>query len=162
MKCVNHPEKDASGSCVYCGKLFCPDCLVNVKGRMYCKDDVANVFDEEKEKAEKSQTQTPMVFMNAGGGGGGSSSSSSSSGSGAGLDSGQLVPKKNKVIAAILSFLLGWIGIHKFYLGQPVQGIVYLCLFWTGIPLLISLIEGLIYLFTSDHIFARKYGGWVV
>ena len=76
MKCAKHVEKDAVGACVYCGKLYCADCLVEVKGKMYCKDDLSKVFDEVKEQ-NKQAAPTPMVFMNAGGGGGGSSSSSS-------------------------------------------------------------------------------------
>ncbi|MDP2906245.1 MAG: hypothetical protein Q8O22_08100 [Candidatus Omnitrophota bacterium] len=41
MKCVNHIEKDASGACNHCGKSICPDCMVEIKGEMYCKDCLA-------------------------------------------------------------------------------------------------------------------------
>ena len=30
--------------CTYCGKPFCKDCLVEVKGKMYCKNDLDKVF----------------------------------------------------------------------------------------------------------------------
>ena len=46
MNCVIHPDKEASGTCTYCGQFFCKDCLVNVKGRMVCKNDVSRVLDE--------------------------------------------------------------------------------------------------------------------
>jgi hypothetical protein len=46
MNCVNHPDKEASGTCTYCGQFFCKDCLVNVKGKMVCKNDVSRVLDE--------------------------------------------------------------------------------------------------------------------
>ncbi len=51
MNCTKHPEVEAQGMCVYCGKPFCKDCLVEVKGKLYCKDDLGNVIDE----AAKSQ-----------------------------------------------------------------------------------------------------------
>lgn len=150
MNCANHPDKEASGACVYCGKLFCPECLINVKGRMYCKDDIGKIMEEEKSKARNSQSHAKKLYMN-----GGAKSSSSAA-------SGQLIPTKNKVLAAILAFLLGSLGIHKFYLGQSSMGIIYLLFCWTGIPLLISLVEGIVYLVSSDHMFARKYGGQVM
>ena len=37
MKCAIHPEKTASGSCVYCGKLHCENCLVEVNSRNFCR-----------------------------------------------------------------------------------------------------------------------------
>ena len=36
MNCTNHENVEASGMCTYCGKPFCKDCLVEVKGKMYC------------------------------------------------------------------------------------------------------------------------------
>ncbi|MBF7682187.1 TM2 domain-containing protein [Acinetobacter sp. B5B] len=65
---------------------------------------------------------------------------------------------KNRFIAALLAFFLGGFGVHKFYLGQTGWGIVYLIFCWTFIPYLISFIEFIIYLCTSDEKFAAKYG----
>lgn len=65
---------------------------------------------------------------------------------------------KNKIIAAILAFFFGGFGVHKFYLGQIGQGIVYLLFFWTVIPFFIAFIESILYLVMSDQEFARKYG----
>jgi TM2 domain-containing membrane protein YozV len=65
---------------------------------------------------------------------------------------------KNKVTAALLAIFLGGIGAHKFYFQQIPMGIVYLLFCWTGIPAIIGLIEGLIYLSMSDSDFASKYG----
>lgn len=65
--------------------------------------------------------------------------------------------KKSKVVAVLLAIFLGGIGLHKFYLGQIGWGIVYLLFCWTGIPSLVGLIEGIIYLTMSDAEFARKY-----
>ncbi|PLW80803.1 hypothetical protein C0585_00735, partial [Candidatus Woesearchaeota archaeon] len=49
-------------------------------------------------------------------------------------------------------------GAHKFFLGKPGQGLVYLLFFWTGIPSLVGLIEGIIYLVMDDYAFYEKYG----
>lgn len=65
--------------------------------------------------------------------------------------------KKSKVAAALLAIFLGDFGIHKFYLGRPIQGIIYLLLFWTGIPAIIGFFEGIIYLCMSDASFTKKY-----
>ncbi len=66
--------------------------------------------------------------------------------------------KKNRVLAALLAFFLGWFGAHKFYLGRIGQGILYLIFCWTAIPALIAFVEFIIYLVTSDEEFAKKYG----
>lgn len=65
---------------------------------------------------------------------------------------------KNKLAAGLFGILLGSLGIHKFYLGQIGWGIVYLLFCWTGIPGVIGIIEGIIYLSMSDEAFCEKYG----
>jgi len=65
---------------------------------------------------------------------------------------------KSKITAGILAILLGDFGIHKFYLGKIGQGIVYLIFCWTGIPAIIGLVEGILYLLMKDEEFAQKYG----
>ena len=49
--------------------------------------------------------------------------------------------KKSATVALVLTIFLGGLGIHKFYLGKPVLGILYLVFSWTGIPSLIALVE---------------------
>lgn len=65
-------------------------------------------------------------------------------------------PIKSKIAAGILAILLGGWGIHKFYLGKVGMGIVYILFCWTGIPSLVGLIEGIIYLTSNDHNFQVK------
>jgi TM2 domain-containing membrane protein YozV len=65
---------------------------------------------------------------------------------------------KSRIGAALFAIFLGSFGIHKFYLGQTGQGILYLLFCWTFIPGIIGFIEGIIYLCTSDASFARQYG----
>lgn len=64
---------------------------------------------------------------------------------------------KNKIVAALLAIFLGGIGIHKFYLGRVGWGIVYLLFSWTGIPMVLGWIEGIIYFSMSDKAFETKY-----
>lgn len=67
-------------------------------------------------------------------------------------------PAKDKIAAGLLAVFLGGIGIHKFYLGKIGQGIIYLLFSWTFIPSIIALIEGIIYLTTSDRSWLQKVG----
>ncbi|NOU92479.1 NINE protein [Paenibacillus sp. LMG 31456] len=64
---------------------------------------------------------------------------------------------KSKVTAGILAILVGGFGVHKFYLGKTLLGVVYLLFCWTGIPSIIGLIEGILYLTKTDDEFQRKY-----
>jgi TM2 domain-containing membrane protein YozV/ribosomal protein L40E len=65
-------------------------------------------------------------------------------------------PVKSRTTAAILAFLLGGFGAHKFYLGKVGLGFVYLLFFWTFIPAIIALVEFVIYLTQDDATFAAK------
>lgn len=64
---------------------------------------------------------------------------------------------KNKIVAALLALFLGSLGIHKFYLGQNVAGIIYLLFSWTFIPGIIAFFEFIGLLFMSDDVFNVKY-----
>jgi len=68
---------------------------------------------------------------------------------------------RNKLVAAIIAFLLGPLGIHRFYLGRTGSGIAMLVLSCTIVGLLISvpwaLIDMVRYLVMSDREFAERY-----
>lgn len=64
---------------------------------------------------------------------------------------------KSKTTAGLLGILLGGVGAHKFYLGKVGLGILYLVFCWTFIPVIIGLIEGILYLTATDEAFAQKY-----
>ena len=69
------------------------------------------------------------------------------------------IKEKNRIIAAILAFS-GTItipGLHKFYLGQPLWGIVYVLLSWTPIPKVASAIEWVWYLTQEEETFDRYF-----
>jgi TM2 domain-containing membrane protein YozV len=65
---------------------------------------------------------------------------------------------KSRISAALLALFLGGFGIHKFYLGKPGQGMLYLLFCWTLIPALLAFLEFIVYLCTSDEKFAEVYG----
>ncbi len=64
---------------------------------------------------------------------------------------------RSKITAGFLAIFLGSLGIHKFYLGRPVQGAFYLGFSWTGIPTLLGLGEGLYYFLMADWEFNKEY-----
>lgn len=58
-------------------------------------------------------------------------------------------------IAIVLAIFLGWLGGHRFYLGQIGWGIFYLAMFYIFTPLVVvlSLIDAIRYLFMSEEDF---------
>lgn len=69
---------------------------------------------------------------------------------------------KNKIVAALLAFFLGPLGVHKFYLGRPGAGIAMLLISLTVIGLLVTgiwaFIDFILLLIMSDEEFAERYG----
>jgi len=70
-----------------------------------------------------------------------------------------LIKRKSRSIAAILAFsgTLTISGLHKFYLGQPLWGLLYVFLSWTPIPKIASAIEGVWYLTQDEETFDRNF-----
>lgn len=64
---------------------------------------------------------------------------------------------KNRTTAGVLALLLGGLGVHRFYLKQIGLGILYLVFFWTFIPAIVALVDGIIILLQSDESFNAKY-----
>lgn len=65
--------------------------------------------------------------------------------------------RKEKNTAAILSFFVGGLGIHRFYLGQTLMGVFYLIFCWTFIPACIAFIDFFAFIFMSQNKFDLKY-----
>lgn len=63
---------------------------------------------------------------------------------------------KSRTTAAVLAILLGGVGAHKFYLGKPLYGIIYLLFVLTFIPAFLGLIEGIRYVMMSDAEFQDR------
>lgn len=66
---------------------------------------------------------------------------------------------RNKVVAILLAFFLGWFGAHRFYLGQTFFAVLYLVFCWTFIPGLLSIFDFIGLLLTSDEDFDRRFNG---
>lgn len=72
---------------------------------------------------------------------------------------------KSRIVAAVLAFLLGGLGVHKFYLGMPKPGIIYLLITVLGsfvvvgplITFVLCIIDLVKYLQCSDEEFERVY-----
>ncbi|MCL2593444.1 MAG: TM2 domain-containing protein [Defluviitaleaceae bacterium] len=115
MECSKHAGQQASGMCTYCGKVFCSECLVEIKGKMYCKEDVEKMLSEpqaNEQNANQAQPQPQIIINNQ-------NTNQNNQG-------GLQPPYKSKVVAAILCFFFGYLGVHRFYVGKTGTGLLYL------------------------------------
>lgn len=65
---------------------------------------------------------------------------------------------KSKIIAIVLALLLGRYGIHKFYLGKPSIGLLYLLFSRFEFTMFLSLCDVLFYLFIDEKNWLELYG----
>jgi TM2 domain-containing membrane protein YozV len=63
---------------------------------------------------------------------------------------------KNRVVAALLAIFLGYLGVHRFYMGDVTGGIIRIVICFGAFGL-IPLIEGIIYLTKTDEAFEAEY-----
>ncbi|WP_254769482.1 TM2 domain-containing protein [Salinilacihabitans rarus] len=63
----------------------------------------------------------------------------------------------DQIAAGVLALLLGGLGAHKFYQGNVKLGLIYLCFFWTGIPALLGIVEGILMLVADEREYEEKY-----
>ncbi len=74
------------------------------------------------------------------------------------IDTGRgLIRIKDRLAAALLAFMGGWFGLHKFYTGRILLGIIYFLFCWSIIPAIIGFVEGVLYLLMTDEEFDYKY-----
>lgn len=73
------------------------------------------------------------------------------------IPGGESGASSDQVAAGLLAILLGGVGAHKFYQGNAKLGVIYLCFFWTAIPALLGLIEGILILVADQEEYERKY-----
>lgn len=66
---------------------------------------------------------------------------------------------RNKWIAIVLALLVGGFGVHKFYLGRPITGTLYLLFCWTPVPLILSFLDFLFLLAISTESFDVLFNG---
>lgn len=63
----------------------------------------------------------------------------------------------SRTTAALLALLLGGLGVHRFYLGRPVSGILFLLFCWTLVPVLIAFVQSIILFSITDAEFTDQY-----
>ncbi len=66
MKCVNHGDRDAVGACNLCAKSICSECVVNLKGEIYCKECVAVKMGAAKKEEHSPALAAILSFIIAG------------------------------------------------------------------------------------------------
>lgn len=64
---------------------------------------------------------------------------------------------RSRVMAGLLAIFFGFLGLHKFYLGKATWGLVYLFFSWSFVPMILGVVEGLMYLLMSNQEFEKKY-----
>ena len=94
--------------CKFCGKQINIDAVMCV----HCGRQV-----EELKSSQPQQVQPQVVINNT--------NAITNTNTNAGMPQG--VKPKNKWVALLLCFFLGFIGAHKFYEGKILLGIVYIC-----------------------------------
>ena len=72
----------------------------------------------------------------------------------------QLSDNPNQVAAGVLSILLGDIGVGHFYTGQTLRGVLDILFCWTGVPAIIGLVEGIIWLCDSEEEWSERVAKW--
>jgi TM2 domain-containing membrane protein YozV len=66
--------------------------------------------------------------------------------------------QRNYALAVALALILGHFGIHKFYIGKPWVGLLYLLFSWTFIPTLLGIIEGIMWIMMGPQAWDEQYG----
>lgn len=61
--------------------------------------------------------------------------------------------EKSRVTAILLAFFLGFLGVHKFYLGQVRKGLLYILFSCTGLSCFLAWIDVVKFLTWSDEKF---------
>ena len=72
----------------------------------------------------------------------------------------EYVQNPDQTTAAILSILLGDFGVGHFYTGQTLRGVLDLVFCWTGIPAIIGIVEGIIWLCDDEATWAARVAKW--
>lgn len=108
IACSIHPEREAAGMCVSCGKPHCSECLIEIDGKYYCKSCIAKQLSTNNPKQQASSEPVQTYSSEP--------------------------PVKSKGIAIALCIFLGGIGAHRFYIGKIWSGLIMCILALFNLP----------------------------
>lgn len=63
----------------------------------------------------------------------------------------KMFQQKSNLLAGALAIVLGTFGAHWFYMGRPRRAVKYIIFCWTGIPTIMSIVEGIGFLIKGAH-----------
>lgn len=139
MKCFEHGN-EAVGICSDCGKPICNECGILFDGKYRCIKCYSKMANGNNSLIPTSRNNRNNKNINYE------------------YNNNQDHPgRRSKTVAGLLALFLGTLGIHKFYLARPIQGVFYILFCWTFIPTIIGFIEGLVYLSMSYDKFDNTY-----
>lgn len=139
MNCVIHNEKEATGACTYCGKLYCADCLVEINGRNYCREHVNEALNQ------TSNNSSPTIIIN-------NDNNNHNTNNNMNFNGGISISSKSRLLCLLLAIFVGYLGIHRFYAGKIGSGILYLCTAgFCGVGVLIDIISILLGSFRDNY-----------
>ncbi len=72
----------------------------------------------------------------------------------------QINKNPDQLTASLLAILLGSFGIQHFYIGQTTRGVLDILFCWTGVPAIIGLIEGIMWLCDDKDEWAQRVDDW--
>lgn len=74
-------------------------------------------------------------------------------------DEKQKSSRYSHLTAGLLAIFLGSLGVHKFYCRKYTWAVVFVLFAGTGIPFMVGLIEGIVYLLMNNDEFNRSIEG---
>lgn len=122
---INKGEKKF---CLHCGGQIDKECIICPK----CGKQVGEIVNNDKN----------IIINNNN-----NASSSSSASASNNMLAGNIISSKSRLVALLLCFFLGWLGIHRFYAGKIGTGILMIFLMFTGIGEIWWLIDFLLIAF---------------
>ena len=64
---------------------------------------------------------------------------------------------KSRGVTIAFALILGGLGVHKFYLGKILSGVLYLILSFTFLPMILAICDGMYYIIIGENKFNKKY-----
>ncbi len=117
ISCAVHPDRTAAGVCSYSGKFYCAECLVEIDGKNYGKENLSHVLAAAKQgtpqvvihntpQAIAAPVVNTAVYTHAP------------------APIAVAHSPRSRVVAGLLGLFFGGLGLHRFYLGYTAVGLL--------------------------------------